>query len=150
LANRKKEEAMADTVNSLLNSNGEGGSLTIEFNGKKYTAGLITQRIKAEFEKKLEKKALDAVYSLKSHLEPVEFREAISGVTRDIATGIYSFGSDNSVQAMTTPWGGIVLASLIFNTTEDEVQALMLSEREKFETVMQLVREKSFPNAKKE
>lgn len=140
---------MADTVNSLLNSNGEGGSLTIEFNGKKYTAGLITQKIKADFEKRLEKKALDAVYSLKSFLEPVEFREAISGVTRDIATGIYSFGSDSSVQAMTTPWGGIILASLIFNTTEDEVQSLMLSEREKFETVMQLVREKSFPNAKK-
>jgi len=141
---------MADTVNTLLNSNGEGGSMTIEFNGKKYTAGLITQKVKAEFEKRLEKKALDAVFQMKSYLEPVEFREAISGVTRDIATGVYSFGSESSAQAMTTPWGGIMLAGLIFNTSEDEIQALMMAEREKFEIVMGLVREKSFPNAKKE
>jgi hypothetical protein len=90
---------MSDTVNSLLNAEGEG-SLTIDFNGKKYTAGLITQKVKADFEKRMEKKALDAVFSLKNYLEPVEFREAISSVTRDIASGAYSFGSELSIASM--------------------------------------------------
>lgn len=139
---------MSDTVNNLLNSEGEG-SLTIEFNGKKYTAGLITQKVKADFEKRMEKKALDAVFSLKSHLEPIEFREAISSVTRDIASGAYSFGSDLSIAAMSTPAGAIALSASIFNASESEMQALMMSEKERFETVMDIVREKSFPNAKR-
>ncbi len=83
---------MSDTVNSLLNSEGEG-SLTIEFNGKKYTAGLITQKVKADFEKRMEKKALDSVFSMKGFLLPVEFRESVSSVSLDIASGAYSFGS---------------------------------------------------------
>jgi len=139
---------MSDTVNNLLNSEGEG-SLTIEFNGKKYTAGLITQKVKADFEKRMEKKALDAVFSLKSHLEPIEFREAISSVTRDIASGAYSFGSDLSIAAMSTPAGAIALSASIFNASESEMQALMMSEKERFEAVMDIVREKSFPNAKR-
>lgn len=140
---------MADTANDLLNA-GSGGSLTIEYNGKKYTAGLITQKVKAEFEKKLEKKALDSIFVMKAYLEPVEFREAISGVTRDIASGIYSFGSEYCVQALSTPSGALAFASILFNAPENEVQDLMIVENQKFEVVMELVREKSFPNAKKE
>jgi hypothetical protein len=139
---------MSDTVGSILNSSGEG-SLTIEFNGKKYTAGLITQKVKAEFEKRLEKKALDSVFSMKDRLEPVEFREAVSSVTRDIASGIYSFGSENSIAALSTPAGALAFASILFTAPENEVQDLMLAENERFELVMELVREKSFPNAKK-
>jgi hypothetical protein len=139
---------MSDTVGSILNSSGEG-SLTIEFNGKKYTAGLITQKVKAEFEKRLEKKALDSVFSMKDMLEPVEFREAVSSVTRDIASGIYSFGSENSIAALSTPAGALAFASILFTAPENEVQDLMLAENERFELVMELVREKSFPNAKK-
>jgi hypothetical protein len=139
---------MSDTVNSLLNSEGEG-SLTIDFNGKKYTAGLITQKVKADFEKRMEKKALDAVFSLKNYLEPVEFREAISSVTRDIASGAYSFGSELSIASMSTPSGAIALAAALFNAPENEVQSLMMSEKERFEAVMEIVREKSFPNAKR-
>lgn len=140
---------MSDNANSLLNSGGEG-SLTIEHNGKKYTAGLITQKVKAEFEKRLEKKALDSIFAFKNYLEPVEFREAISGVTRDIASGIYSFGSENCVQALSTPSGALSFASILFNAPENEIQDVMLVNRERFEVVMELVREKSFPNAKKE
>jgi hypothetical protein len=139
---------MSDTVNSLLNAEGEG-SLTIDFNGKKYTAGLITQKVKADFEKRMEKKALDAVFSLKNYLEPVEFREAISSVTRDIASGAYSFGSELSIASMSTPSGAIALAAALFNAPENEVQSLMMSEKERFEAVMEIVREKSFPNAKR-
>lgn len=139
---------MSDTVGSILNPSGEG-SLTIEFNGKKYTAGLITQKVKAEFEKRLEKKALDSVFSMKDRLEPVEFREAVSSVTRDIASGIYSFGSENSIAALSTPAGALAFASILFTAPENEVQDLMLAENERFELVMELVREKSFPNAKK-
>lgn len=139
---------MSDTVNSLLNAEGEG-SLTIDFNGKKYTAGLITQKVKADFEKRMEKKALDAVFSLKNYLEPVEFREAISSVTRDIASGAYSFGSELSIASMSTPAGAIALAAALFNAPENEVQSLMMSEKERFEAVMEIVREKSFPNAKR-
>lgn len=139
---------MADTASDLLNSGGEG-SLTIDYNGKKYTAGLITQKVKSDFEKKLEKKALDSIFSMKSYLEPVEFREAVSGVTRDIASGIYSFGSENCVQALSTPSGALAFASILFNAPENEVQDMMISEKERFEAVMHLVREKSFPNAKK-
>ena len=139
---------MADTVGNLLNSSGEG-SLTIEYNGKKYTAGLITQKVKAEFEKRMEKKALDSVFSMKERLEPVEFREAISSVTRDIASGIYSFGSENSIAALSTPSGALAFASILFSAPENEVQDVMLAENERFEAVMEIVRDKSFPNGKK-
>jgi len=139
---------MADTVGNLLNSSGEG-SLTIEYNGKKYTAGLITQKVKAEFEKRMEKKALDSVFSMKDRLEPVEFREAISSVTRDIASGIYSFGSENSIAALSTPSGALAFASILFSAPENEVQDVMLAENERFEAVMEIVRDKSFPNGKK-
>lgn len=139
---------MADTVGSLLNSSGEG-SLTIEYNGKKYTAGLITQKVKAEFEKRMERKALDSVFSMKDRLEPVEFREAISSVTRDIASGIYSFGSENSIAALSTPSGALAFASILFSAPENEVQDVMLAENDRFEAVMEIVRDKSFPNGKK-
>lgn len=139
---------MSDTVGNLLNSSGEG-SLTIEYNGKKYTAGLITQKVKAEFEKRMEKKALDSVFSMKDRLEPVEFREAISSVTRDIASGIYSFGSENSIAALSTPSGALSFASILFSAPENEVQDVMLAENDRFEAVMEIVRDKSFPNGKK-
>jgi hypothetical protein len=139
---------MSDTVGNLLNSSGEG-SLTIEYNGKKYTAGLITQKVKAEFEKRMEKKALDSIFSMKDRLEPVEFREAISSVTRDIASGIYSFGSENSIASLSTPSGALAFASILFSAPENEVQDIMLAENDRFEAVMEIVRDKSFPNAKK-
>lgn len=139
---------MSDTVGNLLNSSGEG-SLTIEYNGKKYTAGLITQKVKAEFEKRMEKKALDSIFSMKDRLEPVEFREAISSVTRDIASGIYSFGSENSIAALSTPSGALSFASILFSAPENEVQDVMLAENDRFEAVMEIVRDKSFPNGKK-
>ena len=123
--------------------------MTIEYNGKKYTAGLITQKVKAEFEKRMEKKALDSVFSMKDRLEPVEFREAISSVTRDIASGIYSFGSENSIAALSTPSGALAFASILFSAPENEVQDVMLAENERFEAVMEIVRDKSFPNGKK-
>ena len=139
---------MSDTVGNLLNSSGEG-SLTIEYNGKKYTAGLITQKVKAEFEKRMEKKALDSIFSMKDKLEPVEFREAISSVTRDIASGIYSFGSENSIASLSTPSGALAFASILFSAPENEVQDVMLVENDRFEAVMEIVRDKSFPNGKK-
>jgi len=139
---------MSDTVGNLLNSSGEG-SLTIEYNGKKYTAGLITQKVKAEFEKRMEKKALDSIFSMKDRLEPVEFREAISSVTRDIASGIYSFGSENSIASLSTPSGALAFASILFSAPENEVQDVMLVENDRFEAVMEIVRDKSFPNGKK-
>jgi len=139
---------MSDTVGNLLNSSGEG-SLTIEYNGKKYTAGLITQKVKAEFEKRMEKKALDSIFSMKDKLEPVEFREAISSVTRDIASGIYSFGSENSIASLSTPSGALAFASILFSAPENEVQDVMLAENDRFEAVMEIVRDKSFPNGKK-
>jgi len=139
---------MPDTVGNLLNSSGEG-SLTIEYNGKKYTAGLITQKVKAEFEKRMEKKALDSIFSMKDRLEPVEFREAISSVTRDIASGIYSFGSENSIASLSTPSGALAFASILFSAPENEIQDVMLVENDRFEAVMEIVRDKSFPNGKK-
>ena len=139
---------MPDTVGNLLNSSGEG-SLTIEYNGKKYTAGLITQKVKAEFEKRMEKKALDSIFSMKDRLEPVEFREAISSVTRDIASGIYSFGSENSIASLSTPSGALAFASILFSAPENEIQDVMLAENDRFEAVMEIVRDKSFPNGKK-
>lgn len=139
---------MPDTVGNLLNSSGEG-SLTIEYNGKKYTAGLITQKVKAEFEKRMEKKALDSIFSIKDRLEPVEFREAISSVTRDIASGIYSFGSENSIASLSTPSGALAFASILFSAPENEIQDVMLVENDRFEAVMEIVRDKSFPNGKK-
>lgn len=139
---------MSDTVGNLLNSSGEG-SLTIEYNGKKYTAGLITQKVKAEFEKSMEKKALDSIFLMKDRLEPVEFREAISSVTRDIASGIYSFGSENSIASLSTPSGALAFASILFSAPENEVQDVMLAKNDRFEAVMEIVRDKSFPNGKK-
>jgi hypothetical protein len=140
---------MADSVGNILNSSGEG-SQTIEFKGKKYTASLITQKVKADFEKSMEKKALDSIFTLKDRLEPVEFREAVSGVTRDIASGVYSFGSDNCVAFLTTPVGVLTFASILFSAPENEMQDLVLSEKERFEAVMEIVREKSFPNGRRE
>jgi hypothetical protein len=102
---------MANGVTELLNVPGGDGSLTIEFNGKKYTAGLITQKVKSGYEKIMEKKALDSIFKMKEFLDPVEFREAVSSVTRDIASGVYSFGSDRSIQSLSTPGGTITFSA---------------------------------------
>jgi len=139
---------MSDSVSNILNTDGEG-SLTIEYNGKKYTSSLITQKVKADYEKRMEKKALDAVFSIKDRLEPIEFREAMSSVTRDIASGVYSFGSELSISALSTPAGAVSFASILFSCSETEVQSLMIAEKDRFEVVMEMVREKSFPNEKK-
>jgi hypothetical protein len=97
----------------------------------------------------MEKKALDSIFSMKDRLEPVEFREAISSVTRDIASGIYSFGSENSIASLSTPSGALAFASILFSAPENEVQDIMLAENDRFEAVMEIVRDKSFPNGKK-
>lgn len=139
---------MSNGVSELLNVHGEG-SLSIQFNGKTYTAGLITQKVKADFEKRMEKKALDAIFRVKEHLDPVEFREAISGVTRDIAAGVYSFGSERSIQSLSTPSGTCAFASILFSVPESEIEQLVMSKPDEFKIVMDLVREKSYPNALK-
>lgn len=138
---------MSNGVGELLNIPGEG-SLTIEYNGKKYTAGLITQKVKAEYEKKLEKKALDSIFKIKDMLDPVEFREAISGVTRDIAAGVYSFGAERCIQSLSTPAGTCMFSSLLFSVPEQEIESLVMAKSDEFKLVMDLVREKSYPNAK--
>lgn len=139
---------MSNGVSELLNVPGEG-SLSIQFNGKTYTAGLITQKVKADFEKRMERKALDAIFKVKDLLDPVEFREAVSGVTRDIAAGIYSFGSERSIQALSTPAGTCSFASILFNAPEAEIEQLVMAKSDEFKIVMDLVREKSYPNAQK-
>jgi hypothetical protein len=140
---------MANGVTELLNVPGGDGSLTIEFNGKKYTAGLITQKVKSGYEKIMEKKALDSIFKMKEFLDPVEFREAVSSVTRDIASGVYSFGSDRSIQSLSTPGGTITFSALVFNAPEAEIEQMMMAETERYSVVMDIVREKSYPNLKK-
>lgn len=139
---------MSNGVSELLNVPGEG-SLSIQFNGKTYTAGLITQKVKADFEKRMEKKALDSIFRVKDLLDPVEFREAISGVTRDIAAGVYSFGSERCIQSLSTPSGICTFASLLFNSPESEIEQLVMAKPDEFKIVMDLAREKSYPNAQK-
>lgn len=77
-----------------------GLATAIEFEGKNYAIGPLTYEVQAQFERWLEKRAMDVVQRLKERLDDDAFGEALSRVVADISAGKYAFFSRGALEAM--------------------------------------------------
>lgn len=124
--------------------------MTLEYNGKTFKAGLITQKIKSQVERWLEKRAMASVMRFRADLDIAEFRNLSAAVTADIASGKYAFGGPYCVEALGTMAGGVAFAAFIFATTEEEMEELFLARPEEVTHILELVQAQSFPQKKTE
>lgn len=129
---------------------GNAAPYTIEFNGKTYRAQMITQKVKSQVERWLEKRAMATVMRFRADLDLAEFRALSAAVTADIAAGKYSFGGPFSIEALGTMAGGVAFASCIFGCTEDEMQELFASKTDEVTQILELIQSQSFPQKKTE
>ena len=124
--------------------------MCINFNGKTYQGRLITQRVKSQVERWLEKRAIASVMRFRSDLDMSEFRALSAAVTADIASGKYAFGGPYATDALGTMAGGVAFASFVFDCTEEEMEALFLNMPEEVTQVLELIQAQSFPQKKTE
>lgn len=124
--------------------------MTIEYNGKTYKANLITQKVKSQVERWLEKRAMASVLRFRAELDMSEFRNLSAAVTADIAAGKYAFGGPFCTEALGTMAGGLAFASFIFGCTEEEMEALFLACGDEVTQILELVQAQSFPQKKTE
>lgn len=72
----------------------------LEFEGTVYKLSPWSYKIQGEFELYLQRKAVDAVRSLRPVLSQEEYDERMDRVVRDINVGVYTFGSKEVAAAM--------------------------------------------------
>lgn len=70
-----------------------GAGSSIEFEGQVYQLAPLTYALQAKYETWLERRAVEAVRRQRSYLDDDEYQQKMTAVDRDIAAGIYSFGS---------------------------------------------------------
>lgn len=122
--------------------------MCIEYNGKTFKGRLITQKVKSQVERWLEKRAMASVMRFRADLDMSEFRALSAAVTADIASGKYAFGGPYCTDALGTMAGGVAFASFVFDCTEDEMEQLFLACPEEVTQVLELIQAQSFPQKK--
>lgn len=75
---------------------------TFDYQGTAYRLSPWTYKIQAEFERYLEDQALRTVKRMRPYCNDVEYRDLLSAVSRDIASGYYNFGGEAVNRAMGT------------------------------------------------
>lgn len=124
--------------------------MSIEYGGKTYQGRAITQKVKSQVERWLEKRAMASVMRFRADLDMSEFRALSAAVTADIAAGKYAFGGPYCTEALGTMAGGVAFASFIFSCTEEEMEALFLARPEEVTQALELIQQQSFPQKKTE
>jgi hypothetical protein len=114
-----------------------------------FTARPVTQKLKAGFERWLQRKVIGGFLAAQED-DPDLFRRAVEVVADRVALGTYAFHSEIAQQVLKTPDGSLALASLIFDASEEEVIELMLSKGPEVAAILALVLRESFPGAKVE
>ena len=120
-----------------------------KFKDKEYKVSLVTNRVKAEFEKRMMHKAVQAARDMKTILEPDEYEMMLKKINDDYIAGRYAFESKFSVGAMQNPKGGfLTLCSVLFNTNEEEMYSIILEDTLEVRALIDTIITESFPDVK--
>lgn len=118
--------------------------IEFKFKDKTYEVSLLTQKIKGQFEKKNFSRARDAAMLLKEAMSPAEYAEHLSRLNDNYIAGVYGLHGDAGQSFAETPDGTILICSLLFGISEEEMTKLMLEARTEILAILQAVLAESF------
>jgi len=116
-----------------------------EHNGKVYQVSLITQEIKAKYEKAFFRRNRDCLLDMKEILTPEEYQTQVTKLQDDYMTGKFAFESEQGLDFMKQQAGASLIVQLLFNCTEEEVIKLLLERQEDVTNLITLIAKESFP-----
>lgn len=135
-------------INTLSDSLGQSGG-SIEWTcskGNKYKISLMTLEKQSEFERALEKRAIEKVRTLKDVLEKDEYSSEISKTIESIKDGHYIFGGPSASDALKTLWGISNLMAILIGVSPNDA-SIIIAENNDIGEIMEMVIERSFPVA---
>ena len=135
-------------INTLSDSLGQSGG-SIEWTcskGNKYKISLMTLEKQSEFERALEKRAIEKVRTLKDVLDKDEYSEEISKTIESIKDGHYIFGGPTASEALRTLWGISNLMAILIGVSPNDA-SIIIAENNDIGEIMEMVIERSFPVA---
>ncbi len=120
---------------------GQGSQFT--FKDKTYTLAPWTFGIQSQFERYLEDKAVRAAKRMSSLLTKQEYDDLMSRVVRDIASGVYTFGTEVVQQAMQSMENMQYMTFLQLRENHPEVKLDLVKEmfKEELDTILQKMNE---------
>lgn len=120
---------------------GQGSQFT--FRNKEYTLAPWTFGIQASFERFLEDKAVRAAKRMQALLSKQEYDDLMSRVVRDIASGVYTFGSEVVQQSLQSVDNIQYMTFLQLRENHPEVKLDLVKEmfKEEMDLVMQKMNE---------
>lgn len=135
-------------IQTLSDSLGASGG-AVEWtccHGNKYKFSLLTLGKQSEFERAIERKALDKIRSMKDLLDKEEYSKAISDVLADVSRGDFCFGKERCSEELRSFWGISTLLGILSGVTGEEASRLM-QENEDVGQLVEAIVERSFPAA---
>jgi len=135
-------------INTLSDSLGQSGG-AIEWTcskGNKYKISLMTLEKQSEFERALEKRAIEKIKTLKDVLEKDEYSAEISKAIESIKDGHYIFGGPAASEALRTLWGISNLMAILIGVSPNDA-SIIIAENNDIGEIMEMVIERSFPVA---
>jgi len=135
-------------INTLSDSLGQSGG-SIEWTcskGNKYKISLMTLEKQSEFERALEKRAIEKVRTLKDVLDKDEYSAEISKTIESIKDGHYIFGGPTASEALRTLWGISNLMAILIGVSPNDA-SIIIAENNDIGEIMEMVIERAFPVA---
>ncbi len=127
----------------------------ISLGGRLYRFGLITQRVKSEYERFLTGAAMQAITDFREILGEDGYAKSLDGIRRDIASGVFSWNGPTFAASLGTVRGvSQLLASVSFDVsagrpcTADEIVSLTVEHDVELKHLFQTILEESFPQKK--
>lgn len=122
-------------------------AMPLEFThkGKNYVCSLVTQSVKAQFEKKLFGRAKDAAKEMRDCCTRDEYLSYLADLNTRYLRGDYAFESPTGLESCKSITGMKLLVSLLFNITEEEALELATDAKEELTQVVSLSIKMSFP-----
>lgn len=119
-------------------------SIEFKHKDKTYQVSLITQKIKSLYEKKQFSRARDAAIMLKECMNSSEYQEHLRELNQSYIRGDYSLDSENGIAYAQTAGGSVLLTSLLFNISEEEMTKLLLEAKAEVMALLSVVISESF------
>ncbi len=124
-----------------------GTSVPHEFvhRNKTYSVQLITQAVKAGYEKKFFARAKEAAAAMRELMDKADYSKHLKELNDDYISGAYAFESPKGLAALQTVSGMLILCSLLFGCDETELLQLVNERREEVTSLIELLIRESFP-----
>src|SRR5581483_7298486 len=113
--------------------------------GKTYSVSLITQNVKAAFEKRLFGRAREAASAMRDLMSTEDYRQHLKALNDDYIAGQNAFESERGIKAVQTINGMVSLCSLLFDIDEQEMLKIIVERKEEVTSLVNLIFKESFP-----